>query len=150
MTDAILVLNAGSSSIKFSVFVAAKGELGLAFSAQVEGLFNSPHFISKTTDGALLGEKSWGYGTKLGHARALGHRRAVLRVHCLGAAETRTKCRDGEDGRHAPGEWLEYVCHERRPKYGLHHGLFCSRWSANGHPLWCARSRRDPLSAGSP
>jgi len=81
MTDAILVLNAGSSSIKFSVFVAEKGELGLAFSGQVEGLFNSPHFIAKTTDGALLGEKSWGEGVKLGHDGAIEHLRFCLREH---------------------------------------------------------------------
>jgi len=81
MTDAILVLNAGSSSIKFSVFVAEKGELGLAFSGQVEGLFNSPHFIAKTTDGALLGEKSWGEGVKLGHDGAIEHLRVFLREH---------------------------------------------------------------------
>jgi acetate kinase len=79
MTDAILVLNAGSSSIKFSVFVAKKAELELAFSGQVEGLYTSPRFIAKTTDGAVIADKSWGEGVKLGHDGAIEHLRVFLR-----------------------------------------------------------------------
>src|SRR5215471_20873073 len=81
MPDAILVLNAGSSSIKFSVFVAQNGDLEPAFNGQVEALFTSPHFIAKTPDGAILGEKSWGEGVKLGHHGAIEHLRAFLREH---------------------------------------------------------------------
>jgi len=51
MTDAILVLNAGSSSIKFSVFIAKQGEPELSFNGQVEGLYTSPRFVAKTADG---------------------------------------------------------------------------------------------------
>jgi acetate kinase len=79
MTDAILVLNAGSSSIKFSVFVAKQGELELSFSGQVEGLYTSPRFVAKTADGAVLSQKSWGEGMKLGHEGAIEHLRAFLR-----------------------------------------------------------------------
>ncbi|HWH71412.1 MAG TPA: acetate/propionate family kinase [Candidatus Sulfotelmatobacter sp.] len=79
MIDAILVLNAGSSSIKFSVFVAQKGELQLTFRGQVEGLFTSPHFVAKTADGTLLGEKSWGEGVQFGHAGAIEYLQTFLR-----------------------------------------------------------------------
>jgi acetate kinase len=81
MTDAILVLNAGSSSIKFSVFIARQGGLELSFSGQVEGLYTSPRFRAKTADGALLDEKAWPEGTKLGHEGAVEHLRGFLRDH---------------------------------------------------------------------
>jgi acetate kinase len=79
MTDVILVLNAGSSSIKFSVFVIKQGELELGFTGQVEGLYTSPRFIAKTADGAVLSQKSWDEGTKLGHEGAIEHLRGFLR-----------------------------------------------------------------------
>jgi len=79
MPDAILVINAGSSSIKFSVFLAQGAELDLAMRGQLEGLFTSPHFIAKDSDGAVLSEKSWGEGVKLGHDGAIEHLRVFLR-----------------------------------------------------------------------
>jgi acetate kinase len=79
MPDAILVLNAGSSSIKFSVFVQRKTELKSVFNGQVEALFTSPRFIAKTTEGKVIGEKSWGEGVKLGHTGAIEHLRVFLR-----------------------------------------------------------------------
>jgi acetate kinase len=79
MPDAILVLNAGSSSIKFSVFVAKKGELELKFNGQVEGLFTAPRFVAKSTNGAVIGDKSWGENVKLGHDGAIAHLRIFLR-----------------------------------------------------------------------
>jgi acetate kinase len=81
MTDAILVLNAGSSSIKFSVFLAERGELQLHFNGQLEGLFTSPRFVAKNPDGTVLGEKSWGEGVKLGHDGAIEFLRGFLREH---------------------------------------------------------------------
>ena len=59
MSDVILVLNAGSSSIKFSVF--RKHDKGLLpdLRGQVEGLYTSAHFVSKAPDGILKTEKSW-------------------------------------------------------------------------------------------
>jgi acetate kinase len=79
MTDAILVLNAGSSSIKFSVFVQRNGGLDLALRGQVEGLFTSAHFVAKKADGAIISEKSWGDAFQLGHAGAIDHLRQFLR-----------------------------------------------------------------------
>lgn len=78
MTEAILVLNAGSSSIKFCVFLQTNGQVSLGSRGQIEGLFTSPHFIAKDGSGTLLSEKSWGAGVKLGHAGAIQHLRTFL------------------------------------------------------------------------
>jgi acetate kinase len=77
--DAIAVVNAGSSSIKFSLFTAADGELVLAARGQAEGLFTSPRFVAKDAHGAVLAERSWGEGAKLGHDGALDHLVTFLR-----------------------------------------------------------------------
>jgi acetate kinase len=79
MSDAILVLNAGSSSIKFSVFVQRNGGLDLALRGQVEGLYTSARFVAKKADGAVVSEKSWGDAVKLGHDGAIDHLRQFLR-----------------------------------------------------------------------
>ena len=73
MFDAIAVCNAGSSSIKFSLFAEAGDELELVARGQVESIHTSPRFIAKDSAGALLAEKSWGEDVKLGHGGALDH-----------------------------------------------------------------------------
>ena len=70
MADAILVLNAGSSSLKFSVFL--NGEPPELFRhGQIEGLFTQPHFIARDQTGGVVAEKEWPAGTKLGHGGAI-------------------------------------------------------------------------------
>jgi len=73
MSDAIVVLNAGSSSIKFSVFLAGDGDLAERLRGQIEGLYTAPKFAAKDSSGAVLSEKAWGEGTQLGHDGALDH-----------------------------------------------------------------------------
>ena len=73
MIDTILVINAGSSSIKFSLFAEAAAELGLVARGQVEGIYTAPHFTAKDAAGKPAGEKQWEPGTKLGHDGALAH-----------------------------------------------------------------------------
>jgi len=73
MADAILVLNAGSSSIKFSLFLQNGSELAARLSGQIEGLYTAPRFVAKDAGGASLGEKKWGEGTRLGHDGAIAH-----------------------------------------------------------------------------
>jgi acetate kinase len=77
--DAIAVVNAGSSSIKFSLFVERGGDLALLTRGQAEGLFTSPRFVAKDTGGHVLTEKAWGDGVKLGHAGALDHLMGFVR-----------------------------------------------------------------------
>ncbi|KPK05989.1 MAG: acetate kinase [Betaproteobacteria bacterium SG8_39] len=79
MRDAILVLNAGSSSIKFSLFADADGTLGLQCGGQIEGLYTAPRFLARDARGATLSEKRWGEGERLGHEGALLHLREFLR-----------------------------------------------------------------------
>jgi len=73
MADAIAVVNAGSSSIKFSLFADVDGGPELKARGQVEGLYTAPRFVAKDGDGALIAEKSWSDGVKLGHEGALDH-----------------------------------------------------------------------------
>jgi len=54
MSDVILVLNAGSSSIKFSLFLAQTGELEFLLGGQLEGLYTAPRFTAKDAAGAAL------------------------------------------------------------------------------------------------
>src|SRR5678816_2391110 len=81
MADAIAVLNAGSSSLKFSLFAqSAEGAVVVA-RGQAEGLYTSPRFVAKDHAGAVIDEKAWGEGVSLGHAGALDHLVAFLRQH---------------------------------------------------------------------
>jgi acetate kinase len=73
VTDATLVLNAGSSSIKFSLFAEARAEPALVARGQVEGIYTAPHFAAKDATGKPAGEKRWEPGAKLGHDGALAH-----------------------------------------------------------------------------
>jgi acetate kinase len=84
MADVILVLNAGSSSLKFSVFSAAGAELSLRMKGQVEGLGSSPRFLAKDAQGAELSAKAWGDGAALGHEGAVAHLVEFLRERSAG------------------------------------------------------------------
>jgi len=78
--DAIAVLNAGSSSLKFSLVAEHDSALELIARGQAEGLYTAPRFVAKSRDGKTLGEKSWGDGAKLGHDGALDYLVAFLRA----------------------------------------------------------------------
>jgi len=82
--DGILVLNAGSSSIKFLLFAADGNGLSPAARGQIEGIHTSPHFIASDAGGAVLAEKSWGEGVKLGHEGAVAHLADFLRGQAAG------------------------------------------------------------------
>jgi acetate kinase len=82
--QAIVVLNAGSSSVKFSVYFRRAGQLELRLRGQIEALSSAPHFIAKDAAGAAVSEKSWPEGTKLGHDGALAHLFAFLRERADG------------------------------------------------------------------
>src|SRR5689334_10541384 len=89
MADAILVLNAGSSSLKFSVFLDADSPRPLV-RGQLEGLFTLPRFIARDRAGVVTNEQEWPSGTKLGHEGAIeflfAWGREVLRGHQIVAA----------------------------------------------------------------
>jgi acetate kinase len=70
MAEALLVLNAGSSSLKFSVFLDGEPP-GLLLRGQLEGLTTGPRFLARDAAGKTVGEKGWGAGTQLGHSGAI-------------------------------------------------------------------------------
>jgi len=84
MADVFGVLNAGSSSIKFSLFAECDGELVAGQRGQVEGLYTAPRFVAKGPDGAKLAEKAWGEGEAIGHDGGLMHVAAYLREATAG------------------------------------------------------------------
>jgi acetate kinase len=73
MTDAVLVLNAGSSSIKFSLFAARRDELVLLTGGQIAGLHTAPHFVARDAAGKPAAEKQWPAQAKLEHEGALAY-----------------------------------------------------------------------------
>jgi acetate kinase len=70
MADTILVLNAGSSSLKFSVFINADSPRPL-LRGQIEGLFTQPRFSAFDPAGKIVGQHEWPAGTSLGHPGAI-------------------------------------------------------------------------------
>ena len=81
MPDALLVLNAGSSSIKFSLFADAPQEPQLVFRGQIESLYTAPSFSATSAAGDSLGKHVWPKGTRLGHEGAVSHIVEFLRDH---------------------------------------------------------------------
>jgi acetate kinase len=79
MTGAVLVLNAGSSSIKFSVFEASGADPKPLIKGQVEGLRTNPRFVARTPDGEAIAEKRWSGSSGLDHEQALEHLTRFLR-----------------------------------------------------------------------
>jgi len=83
MADVIAVLNAGSSSLKFSLFAQLRegsaGDPAIVARGQAESLYTSPRFVAKDEAGEVISEKKWGAGEQLGHEGALEHLVAFLR-----------------------------------------------------------------------
>jgi acetate kinase len=69
MSDCIGVLNSGSSSIKFSIYVIEGNELHLDIRGQIESIFTSPHLVAKRGQ-QTVAEKWWGEGAALDHRGA--------------------------------------------------------------------------------
>ena len=84
MADAIVILNSGSSSLKFSLFVESGRSFDLLIRGQAEGLYTAPRFVAKSAAGELLSGKTWGDGTRLGHDGALEYLVAFLRAEFSG------------------------------------------------------------------
>jgi acetate kinase len=74
MQDAILVINAGSSSIKFAGYVAAAtAEPALLGKGQVEGIGSDPYFRVRNPAGETIGEHDWPRGHPLSHLDGVRH-----------------------------------------------------------------------------
>jgi acetate kinase len=71
MTAAVAVVNAGSSSLKFSFYALRDGALQLQGRGQVEGLKTAPRFVARDAAGAGLAERRW--PAAITHDAALDH-----------------------------------------------------------------------------
>jgi acetate kinase len=79
VADTITVINAGSSSLKFALFVVRGGDLTLDVRGQLEGLYTAPRFVAKDPSGRTVAARSWGEDAKLGHDGAVEHLSGFLR-----------------------------------------------------------------------
>src|SRR5215471_9650041 len=71
MADALLVLNAGSSSLKFSLF--GDGEPPrLLLRGQIEGIPDEPHFLASDAT-RVVAEHRWPEGQRIEHRDAIAH-----------------------------------------------------------------------------
>jgi acetate kinase len=77
--EVILVLNAGSSSIKFSLFIDAADSLQLHCRGQVEGLLQRPHLLVRNPAGEKIHEQFWDDAAHFNHAKAIVVMREWLR-----------------------------------------------------------------------
>ncbi|MDX2170072.1 MAG: acetate/propionate family kinase [Deltaproteobacteria bacterium] len=92
MRDAILVLNAGSSSLKFTQFaLAGPGRLEVALHGAFEELEGAARFRARDAHGVSIGTHAWPAGEAPGHDGALDYlfdwlpaRAADLRVVAVG------------------------------------------------------------------
>jgi len=86
MEKLILVLNAGSSSLKFSLFaVSAAGELRAVAVGQVEGLGTAPRLKVKDGAGERIADEQWDKSEVSGHAQALQRIAGLLRSRFQGS-----------------------------------------------------------------
>lgn len=62
--DAILTLNAGSSSIKFALFGIAGADIKVSVHGQIDGIGTAPKFRAADPEGNALGEHAWTGGAQ--------------------------------------------------------------------------------------
>lgn len=71
MSDAIVSLNCGSSSIKFAAFVRAKGDVERAVGGSIENIGTAPVFVANGKDGEMLIRRALANGAALTHSNLL-------------------------------------------------------------------------------
>lgn len=69
MADLIIVLNSGSSSLKFTIYADQGQNLTALYDGQFEGIITNPHFKAKDGSGKVVEEKRW--PAPLGHEEAV-------------------------------------------------------------------------------
>ncbi len=82
MSQAIAVLNAGSSSLKFSLHEVVEGNLRVAVRGQIEGLGTTPHFKAKDAAGKNIVDADLPKrGSTVGHDESFEYLVEWLRGH---------------------------------------------------------------------
>ncbi|HMW54832.1 MAG TPA: acetate kinase [Accumulibacter sp.] len=85
MEKVILVINAGSSSLKFSVFeLQDTGEMRVRAVGQVEGLGTAPRLKAKDGKGQSIADECWPNSQVANHAQALQEIATLLRSRFAG------------------------------------------------------------------
>jgi acetate kinase len=85
MQGPIIVVNAGSSSIKFSGYAAAdEQEPALFLRGQIEGVGTMPHLVAENANGGITAEKTWPRGDKSDHEILLGYLIEWMQTHLGG------------------------------------------------------------------
>jgi acetate kinase len=69
--DVILVINSGSSSIKFQAFAANGGTLDPIAGGKLEELYTTPHMQVKRQNGEVIEDRRWPAGEQLPHDDAI-------------------------------------------------------------------------------
>ncbi|MFG1417262.1 acetate/propionate family kinase [Xanthobacter sp. V0B-10] len=80
MTDAVLVVNSGSTSLKFAAYTADAAAT-LLCRGVVDGMSSDPHFVAKQPDGKPIDAHEWGEGQVLHHRDALNYIITWLEQH---------------------------------------------------------------------
>ncbi len=72
MPAAIIVINSGSTSLKFGAYTAdGSGALSLICRGQIDGMQDDPHFVAKNSAGKPTDAHEWGEGHAIDHKTAL-------------------------------------------------------------------------------
>ncbi|HEY7943836.1 MAG TPA: acetate/propionate family kinase [Casimicrobiaceae bacterium] len=80
MTDATLVVNAGSSSLKFTLYAPGAAGLQPRLRGQIEGLTTTPAFAAYDGQGTLVQKRTWPERESLGYAGAVTYLLDFLRA----------------------------------------------------------------------
>lgn len=83
--DVILVINSGSSSIKFHAFSVSGDTLDPIVGGKLEEIYTSPHFQAKRQNGEVIEDKRWPAAERLDHDNAIAFLLDWLRAHAEGA-----------------------------------------------------------------
>lgn len=67
MKKALLIINTGSSSLKFSVYFVLQKSLELVSRGQIEGIGVAPTFLVKDQNGQKIFDKSWSQDSSVNH-----------------------------------------------------------------------------------
>jgi acetate kinase len=85
MVEAILALNAGSSSLKFAIFELDRADaLSLATKGQIEGIGRRPHLIARDINGKPVADEQFSAGDVPDHGQAMASLTAWLRKRYAG------------------------------------------------------------------
>ncbi len=82
MSQALLILNAGSSSLKFTLFELSKGPT-VSLRGQIDGLATQPNFVARDAQGNVRDHYRWEPGTPFDHASAIEFLFDRLRIEQL-------------------------------------------------------------------